>query len=84
MRWRYVRDEQLADPSPPLVRRRPRRVMLAHVDGHGLGSWPLGGVVRTDGRAYRVTRHQGVPPAAGELDWSFDVWGIPLRLREPS
>lgn len=58
---------------------RTRRVMLAHVEGHELGGWPLGGVVRREERAFRVTRHQGVPPAPGQLDWSFDVWGVQVR-----
>lgn len=58
---------------------RTRRVMLAHVDGQELVRWPLGAVVRSDGQAFRVTRHQGVPPAPGQVDWSFDVWGVQVR-----
>jgi hypothetical protein len=58
---------------------RWRRVMLAHVDGRGLSGWPLGGVVRREGQSFRVTHHQGIPPAPGQLDWSFDVWGVHLR-----
>jgi len=78
VRWRYIADEQPSTPAP-VPRRRSRRTMLAHVDGSTLGAWPLGGVVRQDGRAFRVTRHQGVPPAPDQFDWTYAVWGSPLR-----
>lgn len=69
-----------AAASPAGVFARWRRVMLAaHVDGDGLSGWPLGGVVRREGESFRVTNHQGIPPAPGQLDWSFDVWGVQLR-----
>jgi len=73
-------DERTAD-APPAggIFARSRRVMLAHVDGEQLSGWPLGGVVRREGQAFRVTRHRGVPPAPGGMDWSFDVWGVPVR-----
>lgn len=58
---------------------RARRVKLAHVDGQELARWPLGAVVRSDGQEFRVTRHHGVPPEPGQIDWSFDVWGVQVR-----
>jgi hypothetical protein len=58
---------------------RSRRLVLAHVDGHELRSWPLDSVVRREGQAFRVTHHRGVPPAPGQLDWTFDVWGVEVR-----
>lgn len=57
---------------------RSQRVLLAHVDGAGLGGWPLGQVVRREGGSFRVTRHRGVPPGPGQVDWTFDVWGVQL------
>lgn len=80
MRWLHPTGDQRREPT--LATRalgRAQKVLLAHVDGSNLGSWPLGGVVRREGRVFRVTRHQGVPPAPGQLDWTFDVWGVPVR-----
>lgn len=81
MVWRSPAAERRFPVAVPqaLPRPRARRVLLAHVDGEGLGAFPLGGVVRHHGGAYRVSRHQGVPPAAGQLDWTYAVWGAELR-----
>lgn len=65
--------------SPARIFARSRQLMLAHVDGTALGGWPLGGVVRREGSAFRVTRHRGVPPGPDQMDWTFDVWGVQLR-----
>ncbi len=80
MRWMYApTDERAAEAPTSRALGRSRRVRLTHVDGAALGSWPLGGVVRSAGQAFRVTRHEGVPPIPGQLDWTFDVWGVQVR-----
>lgn len=80
MRWMNPAiDEGTADAPSARSFARTRRMLLAHVDGEQLGGWPLGGVIRQEGQAFRVTRHRGVPPAPGQLDWSFDVWGVQVR-----
>lgn len=80
MRWLNPTADEGTAPAP-LGRAfaRPRRLVLAHVEGHELGTWPLGAVVRREGQAFRVTHHRGVPPAAGQLDWTFDVCGVLVR-----
>lgn len=79
MRWRNPTADE-GTPSGPLGRAfaRPRRLVLAHVDGQELKRWPLDGVVRREGHTFKVTHHRGVPPAPGQLDWTFDVWGVLL------